>query len=104
MRYQIPVPEGTDETKLQKTIDAVMEGDTWINTVEYFRDGRPWQKELDMRADILELFLREHKLCMKLNPPASPYPVYQALLGIPWEIAGKYRAERTEVTFSLISG
>lgn len=98
--YQIPCPEGTDEIELQKTIDTIMESDTWNYTAEYLRGGRPWQKELELRADILQLFLKEHKICMKLNPLASPYPIYQALLGIPWEIAGKYRAERTEVTFS----
>ena len=100
MSYQIPYPEETDEIKLQKTIDTIMESDTWNYTVEYFRDGRSWQKEMDMRAEILQLFIKEHKICMKINPFASPYLIYQALLGIPWEIARKYRAERTEVTFS----
>lgn len=100
MSYQIPCPEGTDEINLQKTIDTIMESDTWSNTVQYMRDGHSWQKELEMRADILELYVKDHKICMKLIPYASPYLIYQALLGIPWEIAGKYRAERTEVTFS----
>ena len=40
---------------------------------------------------------------MKVSAMASPYQIYQALLGIPWEIAGKYRAERTQITFSPVS-
>lgn len=78
-----------------------MESETWNYTVEYERHGRAWQKEHDIRADILQLFIKDNKICMKLIPFGSPYLIYQALLGIPWEIAGKYRAERTEVTFSL---
>ena len=104
MSYQIPCPEGTDEIKLQKMIDNIMEGDTWEYAAEYFSDGRFWQKELDLRAGIMELFLKKHKICMKLDPFTPPYHIYQALLGIPWEIAGKYRAERTEVMFEPLDG
>ena len=103
MSYQIPCPEGTDEAELQKTIDTIMESDTWNYTVEYLRDGGPWQKELEMRADVRELSIKEHRICMKVSAMASPYQIYQALLGIPWEIAGKYRAERTQITFSPVS-
>ena len=103
MRYQIPCPEGTDEIKLQKTIDAIMESDTWYYTVKYLRDGGYWQKEVELRADIRELLIKEHKICMEIRTLASPYQIYQALLGIPWEIAGKYRAERTQIAFSPVS-
>lgn len=103
MSYRIPCPEGTDEAELQKTIDTIMESDTWNYTVEYLRDGGPWQKELEMRADVRELSIKEHRICMKVSAMASPYQIYQALLGIPWEIAGKYRAERTQITFSPVS-
>lgn len=100
MQYEIPCPEGTDEIRLQEEMDAIMEKDTWSKAVEFFHDGRPWYKEIDLRAELLELSLKNHKICIKLRSISSPYHVYQALLGISWETAGRYRAERTEVTFA----
>ena len=97
--YEIPCPEGIDESRLAEKIDTIMQGDSWINPLKIYRDGRARVKELDMRENVLELYLQDHKVCMKINTVTSPYYVYQALLDIPWEIAGKYKAVRTEVTF-----
>ena len=100
VRYMIPCPEGTDMEALGSRIKEIMDSDSWHVRMDFIRNCRERSIDADIRDEIMSLELRGREISMKIGPFLPPYTVYQALLDIPWETAGRYRPVCTEVEYN----
>ena len=99
MSYRMSIPEGTDESVLAERIRCVMESTSWEAKMEIMRDDGPHTVSADVRDRVISIELREHQLFMKLDKTLQVYTVYQALLDIPWETAGRIPAVCTAIDY-----
>jgi hypothetical protein len=76
-----------------------MDSDSWHVRTEYVERRSVKAVDEDIRDEIMSLELRGCDVSMKIGPVLPPYTVYQALLGIPWETAGRYKPVCTEVEY-----
>ena len=97
--YVIPCPEGTDMEALGRRIKEIMDSGSWHVRMEYVKSRSVKSVDADIRDQIMLLELRDGELCMTVRPILTPYTVYQALLDIPWETAGRYKPVCTEVEY-----
>jgi len=97
--YVIPCPEGTDMEALGRRIKEIMDSGSWHVRMEYVKSRSVKSVDADIRDEIMSLELRDREISMKIGPVLPPYTVYQALLGIPWETAGRYKPVCTEVEY-----
>lgn len=95
--YRIPCPEGTDEAALAERIRTVMESDSWQIRIEYIRQCVQKLTTADVREQIHSLELKDHALLMTINVSLPHYAIYQNLLDLPWEVAGRYHAVCTAI-------
>ncbi len=95
--YRIPCPEGTDEAALAERIRTVMESDSWQIRIEYIRQCVQKLTTADVREQIHSLELKDHALLMTINVALPHYAIYQNLLDLPWEVAGRYHAVCTAI-------
>ena len=97
--YVIPCPEGTDMEALERRIREIMDSGSWHVRTEYVERRSEKAVDADIRDEIRSLELRGCEISMKIGPFLSPYTLYQALLDITWETAGRYRPVCTEVEY-----
>lgn len=97
--YRIPclLPDAEKEAEIRSRIQWLLDSEECL--LEYRRDRFSRVKEADARGRIYAISLEDQCLHMHLDPVLSPYSVYQHLLGIGWEEAGKHRAVRTFMEF-----
>jgi hypothetical protein len=96
----IPCPEGTDMEALGSRIKEIMDSDSWHVRMDFIRNCSERSIDADIRDEIMSLELRGREISMKVGPFLPPYTLYQALLDIPWETAGRYRPVCTEVEYT----
>ena len=97
--YVFPCPEGTDTAALQRRIEEIMDSDSWRVRMNFIKGSSERSIDTEIRDEIEALELRGNELFMKIRTILPPYTVYQALLDIPWETAGRYRPVCTGVEY-----
>ena len=55
---------------------------------------------MDVRPNIVDLSIKDHRLVMKLKAACSPYHIFMELFGLSWEEAKDYKIERTQVIYA----
>ena len=98
--YQSPYPENTDEESLGRRLEEILKSDSWIINLTLLRAGREHRKDVDVRPNIVDLSIKDHRLVMKLKAACSPYHIFMELFGLSWEEAKDYKIERTQVIYA----
>ena len=97
--YMFPCPEGTDMEALRQRIREIMDSDSWRVRMDLIKGCSERSINTEVRDEIMSLELRDRAIFMKIHTVLPPYTVYQALLDIPWETAGRYIPVCTEVEY-----
>ena len=97
--YRIPCPKGTDEAALSERIRDIMESDSWPIKLTIQKNCFERFVDADVRKQIMALELKDHSVCMTIDMALPLYSVYQSLLDIPWEVAGRNVAVCTGMEF-----
>ena len=97
--YVIPYPEGTDTEALGRRIKEIMDSDSWNIRMDYITGNGERFKDAEIRDEIRSLELGDGEICMTIRNILPPYTVYRALLGIPWETAGRYKPVCTGIEY-----
>lgn len=97
--YRIPCPQldGAQEAEVRSRIQKILDSEEYL--LEYRLNRFTLVKKADVRERIFSISLEDHYLHMHLDSILAPYSLYQHLLGIGWEEAGKHRALRTFMEF-----
>lgn len=92
--YWIPLPEEVNKAELAYRIDSILAGETWDVKITLRNYTIDHIVQAEVRDEVFELSIRNNGVYMRIQPGLPPYAIYQELLGIEWEQAGCYIAER----------